>query len=126
MEAGREKWRRTKEFNWADRAWAKQRETIYAQTAPDIAHLRAATDLARLSTEDQRNKLHQVEKRDQAIYKLLANNAQITIDLYRTALGKALQGNGNHVNIGGTLHTGRAYMQMPTTIDAEILRTLIS
>jgi len=126
MRAGLEKWWRTKRFNWAHKPWTKQIMTIHAQAERDIARLRAATDLARISTEDQKNKLDQVEQREQTMYRVLANNTQAIIDLYRMALGKGLQSNGNHILIYGKSYTGQEYMQKPINIDADTIRTLIS
>jgi hypothetical protein len=126
MSAWHEQWWRTKQFNRVHKPWQKRIEIIRAQAARDIDRLNAATELAKVSTEEYRNMLDQINQREKAICRALANNAQITVDLYRMSLGKALQSNGHHILIDEQSLTGQQYIQVPLTLNADTIRELIA
>lgn len=125
MEAWFARWRRTRQFNRIHKPWEKRIQTVKAQGARELDQLRAATDLAKVAAKEQRDMLDQVLRRDDAIYQVLANHLQGTVNLYRIALGTALKDNGNQIVIDGQVCTGQQYQNVAINLDAALLRSII-
>lgn len=126
MEAHLEQWRRTRKFNRLHKPWEKRITLAKAKATRELEQLRAATELAHNSTKAQRDMLEQVERREELLYRYVANQIQSVVDLYRIALGKELTQHGYAIVVGGASRSGQEYMQSAVTVDARVMRALLS
>lgn len=126
MDAHLERTRKRRRFNRLHKPWEKRIQLVKAKATRQLEQLRAATALAVTSSKSQRDMLEQVNKREEFIYRTIANQVQAVADLYRIALGNALAEKGNRVVISGQSCSGQQYLQVSIKIDARSLRTLLT
>jgi hypothetical protein len=120
-----QRWR-TRQFIRRHKPLEKKIQLIKAQGTREIEQLRAATGLATVVIQQQRDMLEQVERHEDAIYRDLASYLQPAVDSYRICLGAGVDEAAHQIVVGGKALTGPEYKQLDINLDATLVRAMLS